>query len=149
MWGTLIKWALKTVLGRYVTVILVTLLLGGGAWKWYSFKEDLRTEGAEECIQIVNEETHRQLIDALAAEKSAVAKLRARAVADAVVNSEARTRHRELETQVSDLEKAMAEQARTDNEYKEWGDTPLPTGVAERMREQAADNPDPNNEDSN
>ncbi len=145
----LFKWAFKTVLGRYVTAGVVALLLGGAGLKWYSFKQSLREEGAQACIQIVNEETHNILVANLANEKAANEKLRATAVMDAAVNAEARARHRDLETQVSAMEKAMAEQARTDNEYKEWGDTVLPSGVAERMREQAGGDQDPDTEDDN
>jgi len=145
----IITWALKTVLGRYVTVGLVAVLLGGGALYWHNFKEDLRDEGAEECIQLVNEETHQILVEALAAEKALATTLRARIARDAVVNAEARERHSALETQVGDLERAMAEQARTDNEYKEWSDTPLPSGVAERLQKQSGDNPGSGNEDGN
>ena len=86
------------------------------------------------CVQEINKETVAQLEDALAAEKSARAELTANLIAAAAVNQAAIDRRNNLETQVSALERAMAEQARTDDEYKEWSDTTLPSGVAGRLR---------------
>ena len=144
------KWVFKTVVGRWVTAGLIAALLSGAAWKWHQFKEDLIHQGQQVCVQEINKETVIQLQDALAAEKSARADLIARMAADAAVNQAAIERRRQLENQVSDLERAMAEQARTDNEYKEWSDAPLPSGVADRMRNaQAGGDPDTVRDNSN
>jgi len=140
MMGFLVR-ILATALGRWVLGGLVAALLAGGAWKWHSFKEDLIHKGQQVCVQEINKETVKQLELALAAAESARAELTANLIAAAAVNQQARDRHRDLETQVSDLERAMAEQARTDNEYKEWSDTGLPSGVAERLRKQARGDP--------
>ena len=134
----LIAMIFKTVVGRWVTASLIALLLGGGALKWHNFKEDLIHKGQQVCVQEINKETVEQLKDALAAEKSARAELTANLIAAAHVNQQARDRHRDLQTQVGDLEKAMAKQARTDDEYKEWSDTPLPFGVGDRLRDAQA-----------
>jgi hypothetical protein len=138
MMKLVIKWALKTLIGRWVTGLLVTSLLSGAAYWWYDFKDDLVAEGEEICVQEINKETMLQLQAALAEEKSARAVLTARLIAVAAVNQEANDRRLALQNQLSDLEKAMAEQARTDGEYKAWSDTPLPDGVGSRLRNQAA-----------
>ena len=126
------------------------MLLSGSAWKWHQFKEDLIHKGQQVCVQEINKETVEQLKDALAAEKSARAELTVRLAAAAAANQEARDRHRNLENQVSGLERAMEEQARTDDEYKEWSDTTLPSGVADRLRNaQAGGDPGAIRDDSN
>jgi hypothetical protein len=146
--NSVIKWAIKTALGRWVTASLIALLLGGGAWKWHAFKEDLIHKGQQVCVQEINKETVAQLEDALAAEKSARAELTANLIAAAAVNQAAIDRRNNLETQVSALERAMAEQARTDDEYKAWSNTTLPSGVADRLRvAQAGDNSSPLRDD--
>lgn len=144
------NWVFKTVVGRWVTAGLVTLLLSGAALKWHNFKEDLIHKGQQVCVQEINKQTVIDLENALAAEKLTAADLRARAAADAVANEEARVRRKELESRVDSLSRQMAEQRKTDETYKAWADTPLPTGVGERLRNQAAgSNPDPSNEDGN
>lgn len=146
----IIQWILKTVAGRIVTGLLITSLLGGVAWKWYSFKEGLKDEGQAECIQLVNEETHQKLKEALAAAQAANTDLLERIAIAKAANQEATERRRALETQVGDLEKAMADQARTDNEYKNWSVAPLPDGIADRLRRmQAGVDPGSVREDSN
>lgn len=130
----IIKWALKTVLGRYVTAGVVAMLLGGGALMWHNFKDNLREEGAEECVQIVNAETHQRLVDALAAEKAARLRLAGIATASAEENAAARARLKESESRMESLSAAMKEQEKNDEEYAEWRNAPLPSGVGERMR---------------
>lgn len=140
----------KTVLGRWVTASLVALLLGGAALKWHNFKEDLIHKGQQVCVQEINKQTVIDLENALAAEKLTAADLRAKAAADAVVNEEARVRRRELEARVNTLSSQMAKQRKNDETYKSWADTPLPAGVGERLRNQAAGgNSDPGDEDGN
>jgi len=144
------NWVFRTVVGRWVTGILVASLLSGAAWKFHAWKEDLIHRGQQVCVQEINKETVAQLQDALAAEKSAFAVLTAKMVADAAVNEAARDRRRELEKKITSLEKAMAEQRKTDEEYKVWADTRLPSGVADRLRDQAARrDPDPLRDDRN
>jgi hypothetical protein len=149
MWGTLIKWALKTVIGRWVTLGLVASLLGGGALYWHNFKDDLRDEGAQECVQKINEETHRTLLAALAAEQVARVRLEEMVSAAARENAEAEARLKESESKMDSLLTAMKKQRTTDETYKEWSDTPLPAGVAERVQEYAGSDPDPIRDDSN
>ena len=136
--GTILQWALKTVVGRWVTGLLIASLLSGAAYMWYNFKQGLIEQGTQVCVQIINQETMEHLAGALAAEKSARAELTAKLTAAAAVNQTARDRHQSLQRQLTELELAMEEQARTDNEYKEWGDTPLPSGVADRLRQSGA-----------
>ena len=138
MMGAVLKWALKTVAGRWVTGLLIASLLSGAAYMWYNFKKNLVEQGTQICVQEINQETMEHLARALADEKSARAELTAKLTAAAVVNQTARDRHQRLQQQLTALEVAMAEQARTDNEYKEWGDTPLPSGVADRLRQSGA-----------
>lgn len=133
----LIKWVFKTVLGRWVTGISVALLLSGGAWKWHAFKENLIHQGQQVCVQEINKQTVIDLQDALAAERVTATELRALATAAAEENRLARVRRRDLESKVTSLETAMANQARTDNVYKKWASAPLPGGIAERLRNQA------------
>lgn len=137
MMGLFIKNVLGTVLGRWVTGALVTLLLGSAYAWWHSHKANLREEGRQECIQVVNAETMQILEDQLADERAAYDLLLEHATKTAKANAESRERRHALESKVTSLERAMAEQAETDEDYKEWADTPLPDGVGERMRNQA------------
>lgn len=130
----IMNWLLRTALGRVVTASLVALLLSGIGWAWHNFKDDLVDTGRQECVQEINQETIDQLEAALAAEKSARANLVANLIAAAAVNQQATERREALETQVSDLEAAMEEQRNVDPHYEEWSDTPLPDGVADRLR---------------
>ncbi|TFH46053.1 MAG: hypothetical protein E4H01_10690 [Lysobacterales bacterium] len=132
------NWVFKTVVGRWVTGILVALLLGGAALKWHNFKEGLIHKGQQVCVQEINKETVQQLQDALAAEKVARAELSAQLTAIATENQASRDRRVELEKQLSAAQRAMAEQRKNDETYKAWADAPLPAGVGERLRDQAA-----------
>jgi len=148
MLTALARLAFKTVVGRWVTASLIALLLGGGAWKWHAFKEDLVHKGQQVCVQEINKETVEQLQAALAASKSANAQLRANLIAAAAVNQEARDRKTELENKLTDLERQMAEQRENDETYRVWSDSDLPDGVASRLRDEAAaDNPSPLRDD--
>jgi len=137
MIALILKRLFRTVLGRWVTGSVVALLLGGGALMWHNHKADLREEGRQECIQLVNEETMLQLEAALVEERRTNAELVALAEVNALANVEALARRQELETSLTALAAEMEKQRNEDPEYKEWGDAPLPDGVAERMREQA------------
>ena len=150
MMAKLFGMAFKTVVGRWVTLGLVTLLLSGAALKWHNFKEDLIHKGQQVCVQEINKQTVADLEAALAAERSAFADLTARMAADAAVSESARNRHRDLQDQLSDLERAMEKQRKTDETYKAWSDAPLPDGVAARLLNQsAASNSSPVRDDSN
>jgi len=139
----------KTVLGRWVTAGLIALLLGGGALKWHYFKADLREEGRQECIQVVNEETQKQLEEAIAEAAMVRAELKQQAERAARENASAHARRLELETSLSALAGEMEKQRNEDPKYKAWSDTPLPDGVGDRLRKQAAgDNPSPLRDDS-
>ena len=131
------NWIIKTVLGRWVTASLIALLLGGGVWKWYDFKEDLREEGVKECVQEINQATVTALEDALADANSANAALTASLIAAAAVNQEALARRAAVETSLKTLQEQMENQKNEDPEYREWSDTTLPSGVADRLREAA------------
>lgn len=133
-----INWVFRTVVGRWVTLGVVTVLLGGLAYKWHVFKEDLIRKGQQVCVQEINKETVAQLQDALAAEKSARADLTARLNAAAAVNQEAKDRRVKVEASLRTLEAAMRTQRETDETYRAWSDTPLPDGVADRLRNQAS-----------
>ncbi len=133
----IIAWAFKTVAGRWVTGALVTLLLGGAALKWHTHKEGLREEGRLECVQEINKATVDALEDALADAESANAALRASLVAAAAANQEAEARRNESESRLAALEEQMEAQRNEDPDYREWSDTALPDGVADRLRQAA------------
>jgi len=148
--SAILKLILKSTLSRWVTVGIVTLLLGGGVTWWYKFKADLRAEGEQECVQVINEETLQQLQIALAAEKTARAELQARLEVAARANQEARIRRNILEQRLNELNRQRLQQKENDNEYRAWSDTDLPNGVADRLREAGAElDPGTIREDSN
>jgi len=124
-------------LGRWALGIGVTMLLSGLAYKWYDFKRDLRDEGVQECVQEINIATVNALELALADERSAVAELRASLDAVAAANQEAIARRTKLEADLRTIEAQIKAQRKTDETYREWADTPLPDGVADRLREAA------------
>jgi hypothetical protein len=145
MFSLLVKWAFKTVLGRYVTAGLVTLLLGSGVWKWYDFKDDLREEGVEECVQEINRAT----VDALELELKNAQRAN-EILAEELefanqVNASALARRQELETSITALAAAMEKQKNEDPNYRDWTNTALPAGVSDRLR-QAAGSPPGNND---
>lgn len=121
------------------------MLLSGLAYKWYDFKRDLRDEGVQECVQEINIATVNALELALADERSAVAKLRASLDAVAVANQEAIARRTKLEADLRTIEAQIKAQRKTDETYREWADTPLPDGVADRLREAAGSSSDNTN----
>lgn len=132
----------KTVVGRWVTGSLIALLLSGAALKWYSFKEGLIDEGVQICVQEINQATMIALEDALADERSANAALTASLVAAAAVNQEATARRVAAESNSIALRNQMENQRDVDPNYKEWSDTPLPDGVADRLRQAAGSQAD-------
>lgn len=126
---------LGSVVSRWVTVGIVTALLGGAGLWWYKYKEGLRDEGAQECVQEIERATVEALEAALAAEKSARAELRAKMDAAAAANQEAQERREIAEANLRTIEAQMRTQRETDETYREWADTPLPDGVADRLRQ--------------
>lgn len=133
---TLIKKVLASVIGRWVTASVVTLLLGGAVLKWHNFKEDLIHKGQQVCVQEINKQTVIDLENALAAERVVNAALVVEAEKTAAVNEEARARLRDSESKVNSLLNERKSQEKNDETYAEWSNTPLADGVAERMRNQ-------------
>lgn len=131
----MIRAFMATALGRWVTGAVVTALLGTAAIMWHNHKENLRDEGAEECVQEINQATIDELEAALAAERSAVAELRANLAAVAAANEEATKRRVEAEKLSQRLRRQIEEQKKNDQTYREWTASDLPDGVAERLRE--------------
>ncbi len=144
MFKSVAAWAL----GNKVTLIAVTLLLGGAAIWWHNYKDGLREEGKQVCIQKINQATVDALERALAEERAASQKLRELAATAAAANAEARERRFALESNLRSLEAQIKRQRNTDEAYRTWSDTALPVGVAERLRSQGAGgNSDPSGED--
>ena len=135
--GKLISLAFKTALGRWVTGITVALLLGGVALKWHNHKEGLREEGRIECVQEINQATIDELEQQLADKGAANAKLAEELDRANQENALALDRRRELETSLTALAAQIEEQRNNDESYREWSDTTLPGGVADRLREAA------------
>ncbi len=133
-----ITWIFKTVVGRWVTAGVITLLLGGVVTWWYSFKSDLRDEGEQKCVQLINEETMLQLQAALVDSQAARAELQARLEIAARVNQDARIRRNMLERRLLELDRQRLQQKENDNAYRTWNDTALPSGVADRLRDAKA-----------
>lgn len=127
-------------LSRWVTVGVVTALLGGAAYWWYDFKRDLRHEGAEECIQAVNEETHKAVVENLYRQQQRVLELQSQ-LSDLRVEKElALERERRAKEKLMLYKNSVRAQLENDEKYREWSRTELPNGVAERMRELAKNN---------
>jgi len=146
----LMGWLAGGVARKLILGGVVILLLGAAGLYWKNFKDDLRDEGRQVCIQKINEQTVIDLQDALAAERVTAAELHALAIATAEENAEARARLRDSESKVDSLLAAREEQERTDETYAAWNNTALPDGVADRLRSlRAGSNTNPDNEDSN
>lgn len=143
----LLTWVTKklatSILSRWILGGAVALLASAAAWQWHNFKEDLIHKGQQVCIQEINKETVLALENALAEERLTNALLVEEARLAAQESADARARRRELEIQLSSMARAMAEQEKTDESYRDWANTPLPTGVAERLRQQARSDSDP------
>ena len=94
MLSSLLSLALRTTVSRWVTAGVVTALLGGAGYWWYDTKRDLRDEGQAECIQKVNEETHREVVEALARKEERVLELEREMREVKIENELARERER-------------------------------------------------------
>lgn len=143
----LLKKILGTALGRWILGAVVAALLGTAAIMWHNHKEGLREEGRQECVQEINQATIDALESALADEKRASAQLRASLIAAARVNQEAVERKNELSSQLESLRGMMEEQRNEDPTYREWSDTALPSGVADRLRQAAGGTASDDHED--
>lgn len=150
MIGSLIARVVATSLGRWILGGAVALLLSAGAWKWHAFKEDLIHKGQQVCVQEINKATVDVLEQRLAQKDAALAEMRA-IHADALVVAEER-KQRELEAmfRLEELEDQMEKQKNEDPEYREWSATPLPDGVADRLRNlRTGSNTNPGDADGN
>jgi hypothetical protein len=133
----LLKRALGTVLGRWVTGGVVAALLSGAVYWWYDTKAELIDDGRQECIQEIQKATVDALELQLANKNAAIEELR-RLHADALILAEER-KQRELEAfyRLEKLEAEMESQRNADPKYREWSDADLPDGVADRLRKAA------------
>lgn len=134
MLSSLLKLILRSTISRWVTVGVVTTLLGGAGYWWYDTKRDLREEGQTECIQKINEETHREVVEALARKEEQVLRLQKDLREVRIENELARERERRANEQLLIYKNSIRTQAENDEDYREWADTPLPDGVADRLR---------------
>ena len=125
---------LATAAGRWVLGGAVALLLGSGYAMWHKHKQNLREEGRQECVQKVNEETHEIALEALARERATNAQLQEALELAESASREALERRQRSEAALSSLQEEMEAQREVDPEYAEWSDTPLPDGVADRLR---------------
>lgn len=144
MIGKLISLLGRSVTARWVTGFTVALLLGGGALTWHNHKEGLREEGIQECVQEINQATVDALEAQLSDERKANAELAASLEHANQVNALALDRRRELETSLTALAAEIEQQRKNDETYREWSDTDLPDGVADRLREAARSQADRN-----
>ena len=86
---------LSSVLGRWVTGGVVTLLLSLGTYLWMDFKSDLRDEGMQECVQEIQKATVDALEQQLANKQAAVDELRRLHAAALIVAEERKQREQE------------------------------------------------------
>lgn len=145
MLGSLLSKVLATTLSRWVTVGVVTALLSSAVFIWHRHNENLREEGAQECVQEINRATMEALEDALAAERAAGVALRASLAAAVAANQEAIERREAAESTIESLRESMERQRNEDPTYREWSDTALPDGVADRLRQAAGSAPSDSN----
>lgn len=129
-----------TQLSRWVTVGVVTVLLSGAGIWWYKFKDDLREEGEQACIQKVNEELHKETVEALYRQQQRVMELQAELSDLRVENELAKERERRAKEKLQIYQNSVRAQLENDEKYREWARTELPNGVADRLRELARNN---------
>ena len=134
MVSKLIGLAFKTALGRWILGAAVALLLGSAGLMWHNHKQGLREEGRQECIQTVNEETLQILQEQLVAERAVIVELINLGIARNILNDATVARRQAADAKVSELKRQIAEQERTDETYNTWANTPLPTGVRNRLQ---------------
>lgn len=139
MLSSLLNLAIKSATGRIVLGIAVTALLSGLAVWWYDTKHDWEEQGRTECVQLVNEETHKQLVEANYRKQEQIMRLQKELRETKIENELARERERRATEQLLIYKNSLRTQAENDEDYREWADTPLPDGVADRLRGLRAD----------
>ena len=144
MIGKLIKLLASSVTARWVTGFTVTLLLGGSYAWWHNYKQNLREEGIQVCVQEINQATVDALQNQLESERRANEQLSLELEHANQVNASALDRRRELETSLTTLADEMEAQRNEDPTYREWSDSDLPDGVADRLRDAAGSQADRN-----
>jgi glucan-binding YG repeat protein len=130
----LIQIALKSVAGRVFIGAAVAAILSTVAYWWYDTKHDWEERGREECVQLVNEETHKNLVAANYRKQEQIMKLQKELRETKIENELARERERRANEQLLIYKNSIRTQAENDEDYREWADTPLPDGVADRLR---------------
>lgn len=141
---SLIVKILASALGRWILGGLVAVGIGTAALMWHNHKEGLKEEGRLECVQEINQATIDALENELKNKDLAIAQLRDAAVASAQANAEAEARRQQDRSTIASLQAQMEEQKNEDPTYREWSDTDLPDGVADRLRQAAGSPPDSN-----
>lgn len=136
---------LASSLGRWVLGGVVITIVGGAVTMWHSHKEGLREEGIQECVQEINQATLDQLYKELKLKDDALAEARRIADANRKAAMDAIKRRRDAEVNLELMVRAMEEQKENDEDYREWSDSPLPDGVADRLRQAAGSSPDNSN----
>lgn len=138
IWAWVTKKLATSILSRWILGGLVATIAGVAAWQWHSYKEHLREQGQQVCIQEINRETVETLERALAEEREVTARLVEEARLRAEEMAAARERRAAAERKVVEILRQMKEQERDDETYKGWARTPVPDGVADRLRNAAA-----------
>lgn len=149
MLSKLITWVGKKALNRWILGGVVALLLGSAGLMWHNFKSDLRDEGRHECVQAINEQTVLDLQAALVDAEATADELADYILRTSKANAAAEARVADAQARVDVLLEEIQEQKKNDKDYSEWSDTPLPSGVANRLRKASGSPAHPGNEDSN
>ena len=134
IFGWIFKKALGTVVSRYVTGFIVTAILATSYGLWQGYKNNLREEGKQQCVTVINHANYVQLANRLAAEQISRAEVQKLYLAQRKVSAKATQRRLEAENKVTELLRDQEEQERNDETYAEWSNTALPDGVADRVR---------------
>lgn len=130
----MIGYLLKTVAGRWFLGAAVAALLSGLAVWWYDTKHDWEEQGRQECVQLINEETHKRVVDALARSELRRQELNKQLSDLRIENELARERERRANEKLLLFQNSVRAQEENDEEYRKWADDPLPDGVADRLR---------------
>lgn len=134
MLSSLLNLAIKSTAGRIALGIAVTALLSGLAVWWYDTKHDWEEQGRQECVQLVNEATHKKVVAALARSELRRQELNQELSDLRIQNELARERQRRAEEKLLTFQNSVRTQAEQDETYREWATDPLPDGVADRLR---------------
>jgi hypothetical protein len=125
---------LKSVAGRVLIGAAVAAFLSTAAYWWYDTKHDWEEQGRAECVQLVNEATHKQVVAALARSELRRQELNQELSDLRIQNELARERQRRAEEKLLTFQNSVRTQAEQDETYREWATDPLPDGVADRLR---------------